>query len=90
MSDPVSEAEIQRSLEGTPDNFNFTADPKPPNANVFGWKETVRMNPNEVTTVIMQFNFPKLPTADMRNAVSPRTGGKGVRLALPHPRAPRA
>jgi len=34
------------------------------------------MNPGEVTTVIMQFNLPTLPTAAMRNAVSPRTGGK--------------
>jgi spore coat protein A len=68
---------IQRQqFQGTPDNFNFTAAPTPPNGNELGWKETVRMNPNEVTTVVMQFNLPKLPTAAMRNAVSPRTGGK--------------
>jgi hypothetical protein len=35
--------------------------PRSPDANEIGWKETVRMNPNEVTTVIMQFNLPKVP-----------------------------
>jgi spore coat protein A len=64
----------------------FTADPangitlvprtvSPPDANEMGWKETVRMNPGEVTTVITQFNLPSLPTQAMRAAVSPRTGG---------------
>jgi spore coat protein A len=33
------------------------------------------MNPGEVTTVIMQFNLPQVPTDAMRKAVSPRTGG---------------
>jgi len=32
------------------------------------------MNPGEATTVIMQFNLPKLPAA-MNDPVSPRTGG---------------
>ena len=29
-----------------------------PDANELGWKETVRMNPGEVTTVIMKFDLP--------------------------------
>src|SRR4029450_12165719 len=33
----------------------------PPAAFEQGWKETVRMNPGEVTTVIMQFNLPTTP-----------------------------
>ncbi len=33
----------------------------PPDANYRGWKETVRMNPDEVTRVIMQFKLPKVP-----------------------------
>jgi spore coat protein A len=37
-----------------------------------GWKETVRMNPGEVTTVIMQFNLPSVP---FTVPPSPRTGG---------------
>ena len=68
---------IQRQpFLGTPDNWTYSGDPVPPDPNEIGWKETVRMNPGEVTTVIMQFNLPNLPTAAMRNAVSPRTGGK--------------
>jgi len=67
---------IQRqAFQGDPSNFNLVGKPMPPAANEIGWKETVRMNPGEITTVIMQFNLPKLPTADMANAVSPRTGG---------------
>jgi spore coat protein A, manganese oxidase len=45
-----------------------------PNADELGWKETVRMNPGEATTIIMQFNLPTLP-ASMGNPLSPRTGG---------------
>ena len=46
----------------------------PPDPNELGWKETVRMNPGEATTVIAQFNLPTLP-ASMGNPLSPRTGG---------------
>jgi spore coat protein A len=62
----------------------FTGDPStritlvgsamPPDTDEIGWKETVRMNPGEVTTLIMQFNLPALP-ASMDNPLSPRTGG---------------
>jgi spore coat protein A len=37
-----------------------------------GWKETVKMNPGEVTTVIMKFDLPKVP---FKVPASPRTGG---------------
>ena len=67
---------IQRQpFIGDPHGFSV-GDPIPPDPNEIGWKETVRMNPGEITTVIMQFNLPHLPTPAMRNAVSPRTGGK--------------
>jgi spore coat protein A, manganese oxidase len=46
----------------------------PPDPNEMGWKETVRMNPGEVTRVIMKFDLPKLPAA-MGDPLSPRTGG---------------
>jgi spore coat protein A len=59
-----------------PANWSYAGPPTPPDPNEMGWKDTVRMNPGEVTTVIMQFSLPNLPTAAMRNAVSPRTGGK--------------
>ena len=68
---------IQRQpFTGTPSKLRYTGPAIPPDANEIGWKETVRMNPGEVTTVIMQFNLPNLPTAAMADAVSPRTGGK--------------
>ena len=31
---------------------------RPPDPNEAGWKETVRMNPGEVTTIIMKFDMP--------------------------------
>jgi spore coat protein A len=43
-----------------------------PDLNELGWKETVRMNPGEVTKVIMKFNIAGVPFAV---PPSPRTGG---------------
>jgi spore coat protein A len=68
---------IQRQpFKGVPGRLHFSGPPIPPDPNEVGWKETVRMNPGEAITVIMQFNLPKLPTPAMNNAVSPRTGGR--------------
>ena len=68
---------IQRQpFSGDPSSgLSLTGPPMRPDPNEMGWKETVRMNPGEVTTVIMNFALPILPTAAMQNAVSPRTGG---------------
>jgi spore coat protein A, manganese oxidase len=67
---------IQRqSFVGDPSSFTL-GPAMPPEANEIGWKETVRMNPGEVTTVIMKFDLPNLPTAAMRNAHGPRFPGK--------------
>jgi spore coat protein A len=67
---------IQRqAFTGDPSTgITLVGNPFPPDPNEIGWKETVRMNPDEVTTVIMQFNLPTLP-ASMGNPLSPRTGG---------------
>jgi len=66
---------IQRQrFQGQPGNVKLKGSPIPPDPNELGWKDTVRMNPGEVTTVIAQFNLPKLP-ASMGNPLSPRTGG---------------
>ncbi len=46
----------------------------PPDPNYRGWKETVRMNPGEVTRVIMKFNLPNVP---FQVPVSPRDGAEG-------------
>ena len=58
-----------KQYNGTP---NLQNAPLPPAPFESGWKETVRMNPGEVTTVIMQF---KLPTVPFTVPTSPRTGG---------------
>jgi hypothetical protein len=53
---------IQRSpFTGTPDGGVTLGTPRGPDANEVGWKETVRMNPGEVTTVIAKFDLPKVP-----------------------------
>ena len=70
---------IQRqAFSGVPGNqgvdWDYSGPAMPPDPNEIGWKETVRMNPGEVTTVIMQFNLPNLP-ASMGDPKSPRTGG---------------
>ena len=59
-------------VQGT--DWQYTGPPIAPDANELGWKETVRMNPGEVTTVIMQFNLPNLPNP-MGDHKSPRTHG---------------
>ena len=46
--------------------------PVPPNPYEQGWKETVRMNPGEVTNVYVPF---QLPTVPFTIPASPRTGG---------------
>jgi spore coat protein A len=67
-----------KTYKGTP---NYTAPPVPPAPFEAGWKETVRMNPGEVTTVIMQFNVPVItdPLGNAINleAVSNGSGGFG-------------
>jgi spore coat protein A len=66
---------IQRqAFTGDPSNYSLVGDPMPPDANEIGWKETVRIPPGEIATVIMQFNLPRLP-ASMGDPLSPRTGG---------------
>ncbi len=39
---------------------NFNGQPIAPDLNELGWKETVRMNPGEVTRVIMKFTLPTI------------------------------
>ena len=51
---------------------NYRGKPIAPDPNELGWKETVRMNPGEVTRVIMRFD---LPVVTFAVPLSPRTGG---------------
>jgi spore coat protein A len=62
--------------EETPD-FNAIGTERPPDPNERGWKETVRMNPAEVTKVIMRFDAPdpRVVQPWVTFATSPRTGG---------------
>lgn len=58
----------------------FEGSPVPPDPNEVGWKETVRMNPGECTTVVMQFKLPVVrdwrdPGSTIDVPPSPRTGG---------------
>jgi spore coat protein A, manganese oxidase len=50
----------------------YTAASIAPDANELGWKETVRMNPGQVTRVYMKFDLPSVP---FTVPASPRTGG---------------
>jgi spore coat protein A len=66
---------IQRQpFEGNPRKWSYTGHPTRPDPNEVGWKDTVRVNPGEIATVIMQFNLPRIPVS-MGDPVSPRTGG---------------
>jgi spore coat protein A len=58
----------------------FIGPARPPDPNEAGWKETVRVNPGEATTVIMQF---KLPTVPFTVPSSPRAAGTQFPLGLP-------
>jgi spore coat protein A len=57
------------NYNGTP---KFTGPFRPPDANELGPKETVRMNPNEMTLITMRFDVPSVP---YKVPISPRTGG---------------
>ena len=51
---------------------SFLGPPVPPAPYELGWKETVKMNPGEITRVIMRFDLPAVP---FTVPSSPRTGG---------------
>lgn len=60
-----------KTFNGKP---TFTGPAVPPQPYERGWKETVRMNPGECTTIIMTFDLPANPPG-IRIPTSPRTGG---------------
>jgi spore coat protein A len=51
-----------------------------PDPNEQGWKETIRMNPGEVTTVIAKFDLPNVP---FTTPSSPRAGNNGLGVTAP-------
>jgi spore coat protein A len=71
----IGRAEIPNFDPDHPAVVDFTTAPSfnnGPDPNEKGWKEMVRMNPGEVTRVIMKF---ALPSVSFAVPVSPRTGG---------------
>jgi spore coat protein A, manganese oxidase len=52
----------------------WTGPARRPDLNEMGWKETVRMNPGEMTEVIMKFDLPKTPSVPF----SPRLATYGI------------
>ena len=58
-----------RKYEGMP---TYSGPARNPDPTELGWKETVRMNPGEVTTIIANFAVPSVPFSVPS---SPRTGG---------------
>ena len=65
----VDSNDVFHYSNGVPDYQGRARGPDPTEQ---GWKETVKMNPGEVTTVIMKFHLPKVP---FKVPASPRTGG---------------
>ncbi|MEI6667077.1 MAG: multicopper oxidase domain-containing protein [Acidobacteriota bacterium] len=53
----------------------FTGSPTGPDPNEKGWKETVRMNPGEVTSVVMRVKLPAVPFTVPN---SPRLAAQGI------------
>ncbi|ABB32802.1 multicopper oxidase type 2 [Geobacter metallireducens RCH3] len=58
---------------GTP---TYIGPARGPDPNETGFKETIRMNPGEVTTVIMRFKFPTVPFT-VPNSLNPNLGISG-------------
>jgi spore coat protein A len=59
-------------VEGYHGSPHFTGRARNPDANERGWKETVRMNPGECTTVVIKFDLPKTPfTVPLSQRVPP-------------------
>jgi hypothetical protein len=58
---------------------------RPPDPNEAGWKETLRMNPGEVTTVVMKFDMPFDTVPSPRVQADYGNQRRGVCVALSHP-----
>ena len=80
----LGRAPFAQDGDGNPVGGNFTPSGPwiAPDANERGYKETVRMNPGEVTRVVMRFTLPPDPVVNsagknrpIQVPTSPRTGG---------------
>ena len=73
----VQRAQWKFLQDGTADTSSgkleiLTGTERPPDDNELGWKETVRMNPGEVTTVAMKFDLPVASALNPEPPGSPR------------------
>ncbi len=64
---------------------SWTANPRPPDPDETGWKETVKMYPGECTTVLMKFDLPPDPVIPIMNSNGQATGIQEVTV----PESPR-
>lgn len=72
-----------KSYNGVP---SFTGPARGPDPNETGWKETVRMNPGECTTIITKFDLPPAPVVAVNGVPTTVTVPFSPRLqALPIP-----
>lgn len=63
-----------KQYNGTP---TYTGAATAPDPTEQGWKETVRMNPGEVTTVIMKFTLPTIPNVVVPTSPNSNLGVSG-------------
>jgi spore coat protein A len=73
----VLERQTYNSFNGGTPNYNAAA--TGPDPTELGWKETVKMYPGTVTTVIMRFDLPANPpgVASIPNSPNPNLGASG-------------
>jgi spore coat protein A, manganese oxidase len=68
-----------------PDGYTSLGSPRPPDPTEVGWKETVRMNPGEITRVIMKFVLPTITDKNGKPVDLTSVGG-GLGTPPPSPR----
>lgn len=77
---------IPRADDTVLDAFNFTGPERAPDLNEVGWKETFRMQPGEVITLITEFTLPKITAADGTTPIDLSAAGGGLGTPPPSPR----
>jgi spore coat protein A len=73
-------------LDVDTNTFRVSGAARGPEANELGWKETVKMHPGEMTTVIMKFDLPTVPFAvasSPRATASPTADPSNPGMGLP-------
>ena len=74
------------TFTGVPNGYTSLGPPRPPDPTELGWKETVRMNPGEITRVIMKFELPEITGPDGVTLIDLTSKGGGLGTPPPSPR----